>query len=53
VKETEDDFEQTLDVFTRLQSDGAFTFIYSPGRGTEAALMTYRRVRLTAVHPER
>jgi tRNA-2-methylthio-N6-dimethylallyladenosine synthase len=38
--ETEDDFEQTLDVVQRVRYDGAFTFIFSPRRGTEAATLT-------------
>ena len=37
--ETEDDFEQTLEVAEQVGYDGAFTFIYSPRRGTEAAEM--------------
>jgi tRNA-2-methylthio-N6-dimethylallyladenosine synthase len=35
--ETEADFEQTLEVVDQVGYDGAFTFIYSPRRGTEAA----------------
>ncbi len=35
--ETEADFEQTLEVCEEVGFDGAFTFIYSPRRGTEAA----------------
>jgi tRNA-2-methylthio-N6-dimethylallyladenosine synthase len=35
--ETEEDFEHTLDVCEQVGYDGAFTFIYSPRRGTEAA----------------
>ena len=35
--ETEEDFQQTLDVAEEVGFDGAFTFIYSPRRGTEAA----------------
>ena len=35
--ETEEDFEQTLEVAEMVGYDGAFTFIYSPRRGTEAA----------------
>jgi tRNA-2-methylthio-N6-dimethylallyladenosine synthase len=35
--ETEEDFEQTLQVVDRVGYDGAFTFLYSPRRGTEAA----------------
>ncbi|HEX8084652.1 MAG TPA: tRNA (N6-isopentenyl adenosine(37)-C2)-methylthiotransferase MiaB [Solirubrobacteraceae bacterium] len=37
--ETEADFEETLAVCEEVGYDGAFTFIYSPRRGTEAALM--------------
>ncbi len=37
--ETEDDFEQTLSVAEEVGYDGAFTFIYSPRRGTEAATL--------------
>jgi tRNA-2-methylthio-N6-dimethylallyladenosine synthase len=35
--ETEDDFRQTLEVVDEVGYDGAFTFIFSPRRGTEAA----------------
>jgi tRNA-2-methylthio-N6-dimethylallyladenosine synthase len=35
--ETEDDFAQTLEVVEAVGFDGAFTFIYSPRRDTEAA----------------
>src|SRR6185437_14717078 len=35
--ETDDDFAQTLDLVDQVGYDGAFTFIYSPRRGTEAA----------------
>ena len=38
--ETEADFEQTLEVAEEVGYDGAFTFIYSPRRGTEAAAIT-------------
>ena len=37
--ETEADFEQTLEVAEEVGYDGAFTFIYSPRRETEAATM--------------
>jgi tRNA-2-methylthio-N6-dimethylallyladenosine synthase len=37
--ETETDFEQTLDVAEQVGYDGAFTFVYSPRRGTEAATL--------------
>ncbi len=35
--ETEDDFAETLEVVDEVGYDGAFTFIFSPRRGTEAA----------------
>src|SRR4051794_31770718 len=35
--ETEDDFRETLAVAEEVGYDGAFTFIFSPRRGTEAA----------------
>ena len=35
--ETEEDFQQTLEIAEIVGYDGAFTFIYSPRRGTEAA----------------
>jgi tRNA-2-methylthio-N6-dimethylallyladenosine synthase len=38
--ETEEDFVQTLDVVERVGYDGAFTFLFSPRRGTEAAGLT-------------
>src|SRR3954470_6980741 len=38
--ETEADFLQTLEVVEEVGFDGAFTFIYSPRRGTEAATLT-------------
>ena len=37
--ESEEDFRQTLEVVNEVGYDGAFTFIYSPRRGTEAAAM--------------
>jgi tRNA-2-methylthio-N6-dimethylallyladenosine synthase len=37
--ESEEDFQATLDVVEEVGYDGAFTFIYSPRRGTEAAEM--------------
>src|SRR5919106_990835 len=37
--ETEADFEQTLEVVDQVGYDGAFTFIFSPRRGTEAATL--------------
>jgi tRNA-2-methylthio-N6-dimethylallyladenosine synthase len=37
--ETEEDFRETLEVCEEVGFDGAFTFIFSPRRGTEAAEM--------------
>jgi tRNA-2-methylthio-N6-dimethylallyladenosine synthase len=37
--ETEEDFQQTLEVAEQIGFDGAFTFAYSPRRGTEAATL--------------
>jgi tRNA-2-methylthio-N6-dimethylallyladenosine synthase len=37
--ETEDDFRATLDAVEEVRFDGAFTFVYSPRSGTEAATM--------------
>jgi tRNA-2-methylthio-N6-dimethylallyladenosine synthase len=37
--ETEEDFEQTLEVAEEVGYDGAFTFIYSPRRETAAATL--------------
>ena len=38
--ETEEDFEETLDIARRVRYDSAFTFIYSPREGTPAARFT-------------
>jgi tRNA-2-methylthio-N6-dimethylallyladenosine synthase len=38
--ETEADFEETLELVEEVGFDGAFTFIYSPRGGTEAATFT-------------
>jgi tRNA-2-methylthio-N6-dimethylallyladenosine synthase len=38
--ETEDDFQQTLAVVEAVRFDSAFTFVYSPRAGTDAAAMT-------------
>jgi len=38
--ETERDFEETLDVVEEVGFDSAFTFVYSPRQGTEAASMS-------------
>src|SRR3954449_2879780 len=35
--ETEEDFERTLEVVGEVRYDSAFTFVFSPRRGTEAA----------------
>ena len=35
--ETEEDFEETLDLVQKVGYEGAFTFIYSPREGTPAA----------------
>ena len=37
--ETEEDFEETLDVVRKVRYDSAFTFIYSKRSGTPAAVM--------------
>jgi tRNA-2-methylthio-N6-dimethylallyladenosine synthase len=37
--ETEDDFRETLEVVEEVGFDGAFTFVFSPRQGTEAATM--------------
>jgi tRNA-2-methylthio-N6-dimethylallyladenosine synthase len=37
--ETEEDFLETLEVVEQVAFDGAFTFVYSPRSGTEAAAM--------------
>jgi tRNA-2-methylthio-N6-dimethylallyladenosine synthase len=37
--ETEDDFRQTLEVVEQVGYDSAFTFVYSPRAGTEAAAL--------------
>jgi tRNA-2-methylthio-N6-dimethylallyladenosine synthase len=37
--ETEPDFEETLSAVEEVGYDGAFTFVYSPRQGTEAATM--------------
>jgi tRNA-2-methylthio-N6-dimethylallyladenosine synthase len=37
--ETEVDFQETLEVVEEVRYDGAFTFVFSPRRGTEAADM--------------
>ena len=37
--ESEDDFAETLEVVEEVGFDGAFTFVYSPRAGTEAAML--------------
>jgi tRNA-2-methylthio-N6-dimethylallyladenosine synthase len=37
--ETEDDFRQTIEAVEEIGFDGAFTFVFSPRSGTEAATM--------------
>jgi len=37
--ETEEDFEETLEAVEEVRFDGAFTFVFSPRRGTEAAAL--------------
>ncbi len=37
--ETEQDFEQTISLMQTVKFDAAFTFVYSPRKGTKAALM--------------
>jgi tRNA-2-methylthio-N6-dimethylallyladenosine synthase len=37
--ETDADFEETLEVVKEVRYDGAFTFVFSPRHGTEAATM--------------
>jgi tRNA-2-methylthio-N6-dimethylallyladenosine synthase len=37
--ETEADFAQTLEIVERVGYDGAFTFVFSPRRGTDAATL--------------
>ncbi len=38
--ETDEEFAETLEVVDQVGYDGAFTFIFSPRRGTEAATLT-------------
>ena len=37
--ETEDDFQETIDLVKQVQYDSAYTFLYSIRKGTKAALM--------------
>jgi tRNA-2-methylthio-N6-dimethylallyladenosine synthase len=47
--ETDDDFEHTLEVAAAAEYDSAYTFVYSPRPGTEAAAWTDRFVDADAV----
>jgi tRNA-2-methylthio-N6-dimethylallyladenosine synthase len=47
--ETEDDFRRTLDVVDAAQYDAAYTFVFSPRPGTEAARMVEEFVPAEAV----
>ncbi|MEY2566438.1 MAG: tRNA-2-methylthio-N6-dimethylallyladenosine synthase [Actinomycetota bacterium] len=47
--ETDDDFDRTLEVAAAAEYDSAYTFIYSPRHGTEAAAWTDRFVDPDAV----
>src|SRR5881394_1196651 len=38
--ETDRDFEETLEIVAQVGFDSAFTFVYSPRQGTDAAAMT-------------
>src|SRR5207244_523148 len=42
--ETDDDFAETISLVDEVGFDAAFTFIFSPRRGTEAATFTDRFV---------
>ena len=42
--ETDDDFDRTLEVVAEAEYDSAYTFLFSPRPGTEAATMTDRFV---------
>jgi len=42
--ETDDDFQKTLEVAAEASYDSAYTFVFSPRPGTEAASMTDRMV---------
>src|SRR3712207_8837931 len=42
--ETDDDFERTLEVVAEAAYDSAYTFVFSPRPGTEAATLTDRYV---------
>jgi tRNA-2-methylthio-N6-dimethylallyladenosine synthase len=40
--ETEDDFRETMEVVEEVGFDSAFTFVYSPRAGTDAAVMEHQ-----------
>jgi tRNA-2-methylthio-N6-dimethylallyladenosine synthase len=46
--ETEDDFQETLDLVRECEFDAAFTFVYSPRPGTLAAALPGRPVAVVA-----
>jgi tRNA-2-methylthio-N6-dimethylallyladenosine synthase len=47
--ETDDDFDRTLEVVAEAEYDSAYTFVFSPRPGTEAATMTDRFVAADVV----
>ena len=51
--ETDEDFEETMDVVEKVRYDSAFTFIYSPREGTPAASMEQVPMELTKPRFER
>ncbi len=51
--ETDDDFERTLEVVAAAEYDSAYTFLFSPRPGTEAAAMPDDRFIPPAVAAER
>ena len=48
--ETDDDFERTLEVAAAAEFDSAYTFIFSPRPGTEAATMADQFVDPDTIH---
>jgi tRNA-2-methylthio-N6-dimethylallyladenosine synthase len=51
--ETDDDFERTLEVVAEAEYDSAYTFLFSPRPGTEAAAMAPERFVPADVAAER
>lgn len=59
--ETEEDFQKTLELVDKVEYDSAFTFIYSPRRGTPAAeqedqveeAVKHRRLETLSAHVNR